>query len=165
MWQAGEVDRVVNLALKQMGKPYAIGGKDRSGKWVVRGKPDIYNEDPEEFDCSGFSRWIIGQGMKTDGRRILIPHGAQEQLAFCKPVTKNPRPLDLGFGDMDLDPKDPRPIDHVIIRLTDTMVIEARGPQKGRDYGKVITRPVSAWENWKGFMGWWRAEGIYAETA
>mgnify|MGYP001586072011 CR=1 FL=1 len=148
-----EISRVCSLAMEFVGAPYIWGAKPK------------FNEDPRSTgtDCSGFSRFIIGQLVQLDGRRILLPHGAQEQLAFCKPVGGTPRPLDLGFGDMDLDPKDKRPIDHVIIRLTDTLVIEARGQQKGRDYGKVITRPVSAWEKWPGFWGWWRAPGLYAD--
>ncbi len=168
MWKEGEVERVVRLGLEQVGKLYAIGGPDAvTGKWVVRGKPNISEKDPLAFDCSGLSRWLIGQGVQESGLSIVLPHGAQEQIAKCLVVT-NPkawRPLDLGFGDMDMDPKDARPIDHVIIRIDETTVLEARAPQPNRDYGKVITRPVSAWEKWPGFMGWWRVPGIYAAMA
>ncbi len=167
MWREGEVERVCELAKTQLGKLYAIGGPDPvTGAWVVRGKPEITEADPMAFDCSGFSRWLIGQGVQDSGLRIVLPHGAQEQLAKCVAVGAGRwRPLDLGFGDMDMDPKDKRPIDHVIIRLNEQLVIEARGPQKNRDYGKVITRPVSAWEAWPGFLGWWRVPGIYAGLA
>ena len=166
MWKAGEVERVIELAKAQLGKPYAIGGPDPvTGIWSVRGKPEITDPNPSEMDCSGFSRWLIGQGVQESGLRIVLPHGAQEQIGKCMAVASGWRPLDLGFGDMDMDPKDPRPIDHVIIRLDERTVIEARGPQKGRDYGKVITRPVSAWEAWPGFLGFWRVPGIYAAVA
>jgi len=157
MWSYDERQRVLKLLHKQLGKPYAIGSKV-DGKWVVQGKPQITDTDPKDFDCSGFSRWAIAQGLCQCGNRIVLPHGTKFQIKKCSPLTTEaPRPLDLGFGDMDC--KDG--VDHVIVRFSSLLVIEARGPQEGRDYGKVILRPVSAWEKYKGFMGWWRVPGIY----
>ena len=160
MWKGGEVERVTQLLLKQLGKPYAIGAKDlKTKKWVVRGKPEVCDEDPMEFDCSGLSRWIIAQGIDQHGKRLVLPRGSYNQVKECRPVVTGWRPLDLGFADMDGEGG----IDHVIIRLNEELVVEARGHQKDRDYGKVITRPVSAWEAWRGFFGWFRAPGIYNE--
>jgi len=157
-WPVTERERVLELLWKQIGIPYAIGGKDKeTGKWIVRGKPHIHRAEPDEFDCSGLSRWIIGQGVNIRGKRTIIPHGCRFQIRKCEPVHGDVMPLDLGFADM----RGKSEVNHVVIRYSETIVIEARGKQQGRNYGKVITRPVSAWENWKGFYGWWRVPGIY----
>ncbi len=157
-WPVSERERVLELLWQQLGVPYAIGGKDpKTGKWIVRGKPHIARKDPDEFDCSGLSRWIIAQGRANDGSRTILPHGTRFQIKKCQPIHGDILPLDLGFADMDGNGG----IDHVIVRYSDTLVVEARGPQEGKDYGKVIHRPVSAWEAWRGFYGWWRVPGIH----
>jgi len=161
MWIAGEQQRVLSLLRKQLGKPYAIGSKDpETGLWVIRGKPKISDPSPVAFDCSGLATWGTGQGKCITGGNIFLPHGTREQILFCNALRHDkPKPLDLGFASMDGD----NTVDHVVIRLNDKVVIEARGHQKDRDYGKVIIRPVRVWEDWRGFLGWFRVPGIYAK--
>lgn len=150
MWSKEEVARVSALGLALVNQvTYAIGGNGPDGKWVVRGKPGL-DETPTEADCSGWSRWLIGQGQP----RILLPHGCIAQLKFCTPVVGSPQILDLGFAD--LHGKDGQP-DHVIIKITWDRVIECRG----EPYNKVFTRPISVWEAQRGMMGFWRVPGIY----
>lgn len=145
------IQRALEAAADQLGKPYAIGG-EVDGKWVVRGKPNISDPDPKEFDCSGLSRWVIGQC------GIVIPHGCAAQIKFCKPIAGLPRPLDLGFADLRASDGVP---DHVVIALADDNVIEARGKQVGKTYEQVILRPKKVWEAQNGWLGWYRVPGLY----
>ena len=131
-----------------MGVPYLWGAK-----------PRLSETAPKACDCSGFSRWVIGQGNAPDGKYINLPVGSHDQFLLCKPVPCAPRPLDLGFAD--LHGGDAR-ADHVVVRLDAEWVIEARGHQVGKDFGKVIARPVAAWEAQKGWLGWRAVPGIYA---
>lgn len=153
-WDPAEISRVLLVLEARLDTPYEIGSQGPKG-WVTRGKPSIEETVPKSFDCSGLSRWAIGQGKCQNGARVILPHGTLEQIKACTPVAAGPvYPLDLGFAD--LHGADGAP-DHVIIRFDDTRVIEARGAP----YDKVIFRPVEKWEAQKGFMGWWRAPGIY----
>lgn len=145
------VEAALARARACLGVPYAIGGMGPDKKWIVRGKPEIEDLEPREFDCSGFSRWVLGQA------GAVIPHGCVAQMAFTSPVQKE-QPLDLGFAD--LRGVDGLP-DHVVISFDDKTVIEARGPQPGKDYGKVIFRPKSVWLAQKGWLGWRRAPSLY----
>lgn len=158
MWSNDEIDRVCELAKSQLGKPYAIGGWEGQGKdkiYVVRGKPGINNPNPRDFDCSGFSRWIIAQGLDENKRCIVLPHGCVEQIKFCRPLAHQaPRRLDLGFASLHSSDGSP---DHVIVRYDDYDVIEARGEPRNM----VIMRPIKVWENQKGFLGWWEVPGVY----
>lgn len=155
-WPKIELDRVINLLRDQVGKNYAIGGPGKDGKWITRGKPSLSVIDPSEFDCSGLSRWIIGQGRNYKNDRISLPHGTYNQINVCRPLLVEPwRPLDLGFSESIRDTDDI--IDHVIIRITETTVIEARG----KPFHHVVQRPVKAWEKYPGFWGWYRVSGIH----
>lgn len=147
---------MADIVLKQIGKPYAIGYEDKTTKkWMVKGKPSISNSEPADFDCSGLSRWACGQGMDENRRVIVLPHGCIEQLKFCEPLgNQRPRPFDLGFADLRGGDGAP---DHVVIVIDNANVIEARG----NPIGKVITRPIAAWEAQKGFLGFWSVPGIY----
>lgn len=147
-----DIAKVIEAAQKQLGKPYAIGYKDSAGRWVVRGKPSIWDADPREFDCSGYSKWVIGQ------TGIVLPDGCHDQIRKCNKISTAAKPLDLGFADLHGGDGEP---DHVIVVEDEGTVLEARGAQAGHDYGKVIRRPRSAWEAQKGFMGWYRVPGIY----
>ena len=155
MFSPAEVRRVVDIAMKQLGKPYAIGCEDKTTKkWVVKGKPSISNPNPDDMDCSGFSRWLIGQGRCEDGKIIVIPHGCRDQIKFCNALgSQSPRPLDLGFANLNPDDAP----DHVVIVIDGANVIEARG----KPYNKVIIRPISVWEAQKGFLGFWSVPGVY----
>jgi cell wall-associated NlpC family hydrolase len=136
--------------LKQLGKPYQFGAK-----W-----PSTDTDPQSPVDCSGFSRWAIAQGRDGHGRQTLLPHGCINQIKVCTPLgIQKPCRLDLGFADLHGNDGAP---DHVIIKLDDVWVIEARGPQQGADYNKIIKRPISVWEAQKGFLGWWRPAGIYS---
>lgn len=155
-WNDDEIKRVLILLTAQLGKTYAIGGPDKNGQWVVRGKPSISNLNPDNFDCSGLSRWIIAQGRDEYGKVMVLPDGCREQIKVCRALANEPRlPLDLGFAA--LHHQEP---DHVIIVADEAHVIEARGQQQGKDYGKVIQRPIPIWEAQKGFLGWWRVPGV-----
>lgn len=155
MWPKSEIARVVELLRDQVGKKYAIGSMGEDGKWITRGKPDVSNKDPHEFECSGLSRWIIAQGRDRHLKQILLPHGSYNQIKVCTAVgSEKWMPLDLGFSDSVNDSDDK--IDHVIIRINEKSVIEARG----KPFNGVVQRPVSAWEAHKGFFGWWRVEGL-----
>ena len=142
----------LSRARECFGVPYAIGGVNKDGVWVVRGKPEVLDLAPKEFDCSGFSRWTLGQA------GVLIPHGCAAQWSYTTPVVGQEMPLDLGFADLRGGDKIP---DHVVISFDGTTVIEARGPQPGKDYGKVIFRPKSVWLAQKGWLGWRRAPFLY----
>lgn len=147
------VKETAGKARAQLGKSYAIGGPDDKGGWIVRGKPLTSDQNPREFDCSGFSKWVLGQ------MGIDLPDGCALQIQVCRKlsVMEAPQPLDLGFAC--LHGRDETP-DHVVLRLDDQNVIEARGFQAGHDYNKVIIRPVSAWEAQAGWLGWHRAPGL-----
>ena len=156
MWSKDEVKRVVDLLRDQIGKNYAIGGPDKDGKWIVRGKPNPSDQNWIEADCSGLSSWIIAQGRDNHGKQILLPHGTYNQIKVCRALgVEQWRPLDLGFSESVRDTDDK--IDHVVIRITESSVIEARG----KPFGHVIQRPVTAWEKYPGFWGWFRANGIW----
>jgi len=154
MWSSREIIRVCDLAMAQIGKPYEIGGKGPDGVWIVKGKPTIYDKEPKSFDCSGFTRWVIAQGQADDQSSVIIPHGCIDQLKYCRPVGAEPvRVLDLGFADLSGNDGAP---DHVVIKISETEVIEARG----KPYNAVILRPIAAWEAQRGFLGFWRVPGI-----
>lgn len=152
MWEPEEIDKVRELLRRMIGTPYAMGYQGEKD-WVVRGKPHIDDKDPKEFDCSGLSRWIIAQGICRNGLRIVLPHGTIEQLKACIPIARPPRALDLGFADMDGSGQP----DHVIIAYSSQIAIEARG----KPFNKVIERPISKWESWPKFLGWWAVGGVH----
>lgn len=142
MWSREEVARVVELAREQLGKPYEFGAK-----------PKLDDPRPETFDCAGFVRWVIGQGRDDRGRQIILPEGSFEQIKVCKALARPPRPLDLGFADLH---PPAGVMDHVVMKIDDENVIEARG----KPYNGVILRPIAKWEAQKGFMGWWEVPGV-----
>lgn len=154
MWDQKEIDRVIEIAFQQVGKPYRWGGK-----------PRFTDPNPVDMDCSGFVRYVIAQGRDTEGRKIFLPEGSFQQIKACRPLLVEPwRPLDIGFSNHDSDPEP----EHVILRVDSSRVIEARGcsKHKGHDpedcpYGKVIIKPVAVWEAFPGFLGWFRAAGIH----
>lgn len=144
MWSASEVARVADIAFAQKGKPYRFGAK-----------PVLSEAEPGWFDCSGFVRWVIGQGRDTNGRQIILPLGSFQQIERCVAIARPPRVLDVGYFDSPNDDDDL--VDHVILKINDAQVIEARG----KPHNAVILRPIAKWENQKGFMGWWTVNGIY----
>lgn len=124
---------IVDLALTQIGKPYLYGAE-----------VDLKEIDPKAFDCSGLVEWCYWRG-----QGLTLPRVSKDQFTFCKPAD-NPLPGDLGFfGDDD------RGIYHVGIVADNNTMVEARGHQEGSsfDTGKVITRPLIAWVNFKNFKG------------
>lgn len=121
---------VVDIGMPLLGRPYLFGAK-----W------DPTNPAPAgPIDCSGFSRWCYYQGTT-----LLIPEGSQAQYDASDPC-QAPLNGDLGFFQHM-----PGQIHHVGI-LAGNCVLEARGD----DYGQVILRPRSAWEDWHEFTGWRR---------
>ena len=153
MWDPGEVERVEALGRSLVGRTkYAIGGPDGKGGWIVRGKPAFNDPAPALADCSGWSRWLIGQGRSAAGR-VELPHGCLAQHAACLPVPGEPLPMDLGFAD--LRGGDDLP-DHVVVLLSNAEVIESRGAP----HGGVILRPRAVWEKQKGWQGWRRVPGV-----
>lgn len=150
---AETVENAVQMALTQVGKPYAIGGLDGNGRWVVRGKPSVHDSDPKDFDCSGFASWVVGQ------TGIILPDGCKAQRLYCKELLAgdDDLSLDLWFADLHGDPAP----DHVVISIPGPNVIEARGPQVGKEYGRVIIRPKIVWIAQKGFLGRFRVPGLY----
>ena|SRR3990167_5120999 len=153
MWTDEEIKRVCAYLRAQIGKPYAIGGPDSRGDWITRGKPHINDTNPTSFDCSGLSRNVIAQGRNCLGERIVLPHGTIDQVKFCIPLARAPKPLELGFADLDGSGQ----VDHVVIAYDGVIVIEARG----KPFHRVIERPIARWEAQKGFLGWWSPPGIY----
>jgi hypothetical protein len=167
MWDKDEIERVVSAAREQIGKDYEIGGyEEKDGKkvWVTKGKPAISDQNPTAFDCSGFARWVIGQGTDIRSRRIILPHGCMEMIKVLKPIAGVPRALDIGFANLDSDAEP----DHCILKLEPGLAIEARG----RPFGKVIVRAIDRWERMQPmpgqstprFMGWWTVPGVYEGT-
>ena len=154
-WDGEEIQRVCELALKMKDRPYQFGAK-----WPLT---DTNPQAP--VDCSGFSRWIIGQGRDAHGRQIVLPHSCINQIKVCKPLAlERPLVLDLGFAD--LIGQDGAP-DHVVVRISESLVIEARGCKTHLGhkpelcpYKKVVLRPAAVWDAQKGFMGWWRVPGL-----
>ena len=89
--------RVVQAALKQLGRPYLWGGDSPSG-----------------FDCSGLTAWAY---TKADVG-VTLPHLARAQFQLGKPVALSQlRPGDLVFFE--------KGIGHVAIYLADGLLIEA----------------------------------------
>lgn len=157
-WPPDEIERVSLLLYGRIGTPYAKGYPGKKD-WVVRGKPEITEKSPSEFDCSGLARWIIGQGVPTDGKRIILPHGTIEQIKFCIPISREPFPLDLGFADLD-ESGEP---DHVIVYYGMNSGVQTVVEARGKPYGRVIERPRDKWESQKGFLGWWTVPGLYVD--
>jgi cell wall-associated NlpC family hydrolase len=80
-------NRLIQLALAQVGKPYVWGAKG-----------------PNVFDCSGLATWVYGQ------IGIRIPQGTAGQWPGMKPVSRaEVQPGDLVYFDMALEGG----IDHV----------------------------------------------------
>lgn len=130
--------------MRQKGKPYKWGSK-----------PSLRDTNPDNFDCSGFVRWVIGQGRDHLNQQILLPFASYEQIKICTVLAKAPRILDVGYYDSPKD--DDELVDHVILKINEAQVIEARG----KPHNAVILRPIAKWEAEKGFMGWWTIPGIY----
>lgn len=134
-WGIAEKTKILSALVNVEGSPYKLGAK-----W-----PDCEPEPTGPVDCSGLTRWAFSLC------GLFLPHGSFNQIKVCKPIVKNASPLCLGFAD--LHPPIGLP-DHVNIVLDKKYVIEARA-----DYGKVVLRPISAWEAQKGFLGWHYLEG------
>jgi hypothetical protein len=70
-------DRIIQLATRHVGSPYAWGGSS-----------------PKGFDCSGFVMYVYA------GLGVLLPHNAAQQYTYGTPVRRHElRPGDLVFFD------------------------------------------------------------------
>ncbi len=118
-----------------LGRPYLLGAK-----WKLN---DSNPTGP--IDCSGFVRWVFSRG------GITIPDGSYDEILVCHKDIAIPSTGDLGFF------KSPSSgmVDHVGMVYDDYLVIEARGVP----YNEVIVRPISKWEGYSQFIGWYTYAG------
>lgn len=129
-----------NIAKSQLAKPYQWGAK-----------PDIKEDEPLSFDCSGYVRWVYGRC------GVVVPEGSEQQYLSSVAVTGKLQTGDVGFF---LDSVT-HVSKHVGILLDGSSVIEARGHEasleaQGVKSSRVILRPRDKWEGWKEFSGWRR---------
>lgn len=160
MISAQAVQEALEDAKRQLGKPYWLGKKWEPLTQFPCSKQD-WSPDPKgPIDCSGYARWVAGRA------GIIFPDGTWHQIRACKKLSLAvPRPLDLGFADLDSSGEP----DHVVVALSAEEVIEARGCSKHTGhtagtcpFGKVVIRPVEKWNKQKGFLGWYEIPGVYS---
>ncbi len=127
--------QLTSEARKLLGIPYDFGAE-----WTD------YNKKPDALDCSEMIEGIF----KICG--LQMPDGSQNQFNFTM-ATNNPMPGDLGFFGKS---KDMNKIYHVGLVFDEFNIIEARGfqPESSFETGKVIIRPMAAWENYVNFVGY-----------
>lgn len=130
-------------AVAYLGNPYGFGSKWEIGSLPTFGDP---------IDCSGFSRYVLNKAGFT------LPDGSYDQIKVCTKLPassqNDPPALCLGFYQSP----DSVQVDHVVISCGHGVVIEARG----KPYDSVILRPVSAWINQPGFLGFYSPPGYSA---
>lgn len=124
--------KFATIARAHLGRPYKFGGK------LFLGDPAPDMKIP--VDCSGFTRHVyscVG---------IYIPEGSGAQYVHSYPA-------DAAVGVLGFF-KDKERVYHVGLLLDEKNVIEARAPEAGKDYGRVILRPRRNWELYPRFSGW-----------
>lgn|SRR3990167_1218382 len=125
---------IVDSARKLIGIKYEFGAE-----WTDHSLP------PDALDCSELCEGVY----KINGLRI--PDGSQNQFDFTVP-SRIPLPGDLIFfgkgGNYNK-------IYHVGLIFDEHNVIEARGfqPESSFETGKVILRPIKAWQAYPNFCG------------
>lgn len=125
---------IINTARPLLGIPYVWGAE-----WTD------YSLPPDGLDCSE----LVEGCYKING--LKMPDGSQNQFDFTIP-TGTPLPGDLAFFGKGGKPSQ---IYHVGLIFDVANIIEARGHQLGSSFetGKVILRPISAWQSYVNFCG------------
>lgn len=125
---------IVSSARPLLGIPYVWGAE-----WTD------YSLPPEGLDCSE----LVEGCYRING--LKMPDGSQNQFEFTLP-TGVPLPGDLAFFGKGGKTSQ---IYHVGLVFDSINIIEARGLQLGSSFetGKVILRPISAWQNYANFCG------------
>lgn len=132
MKEEKQAKKLVDLAYKQLGKPYKYGAKPY--------------EAPKQFDCSSFVQYLYSK------IGIELPRTALKQASagkVVKPVLNNLKPGDLIFikgGWGHYDPEFPEGIGHVALYVGNGKVVNARG-----EAGKVIEQEAAEFLERKDF--------------
>ena len=93
------VQKVIDVAKKQLGKPYVWGGNG-----------------PDSFDCSGFTSYVYNHG-----ENITLPRVSRDQGKFGTYVSKS----DIKSGDLLFFASNGKKINHVAIYIGDSQYIHA----------------------------------------
>lgn len=153
------VQDAIEDAKAMQGAPYLLGSKWEPLTRFPCSRQDWPARPAGPVDCSGYARWVLGRA------GLVIPDGTWHQIRHCRKLELAvPRPLDLGFADLDGSGEP----DHVVVALDAENVIEARGCSKHTGhsagtcpFGRVVIRPVAKWNAQKGFLGWYFVPGVY----
>ena len=123
-------EKLVNLALSQLGKPYKYGVKAA--------------EAPAAFDCSLFTQWCFAQIGISIGRATIDQAYSGKKVDWHK---KKIEPGDLIFirsKKGHYSPKFPSGIGHVYLVLDDKQAIHAKYRKiKGVDAGQVEKKSMA----------------------
>ncbi|GAA0698711.1 C40 family peptidase [Paraclostridium ghonii] len=115
--QSSSVDKVINIAKQQLGKPYVWGA-----------------EGPSSFDCSGFTQYSF-----KNGAGVNLPRVSRDQSKFGTAVSKsNLQKGDLVFFDTDKSGS----VNHVGIYIGNNEFIHASSGG-----GKVIISQFTSFYN------------------
>lgn len=131
--------------LLRLGVKYRYGAEARADRWP-----------PEFLDCSEWNELLYSR------REIPLSDGAWNQWKECVPAGIG-RPGDLGFWQDYAKAKPGRDgIYHTGMLWINGLVVEMRAKDKKGRYGRLITRPRTAWESWEAFKaaGGWRRPKI-----
>ncbi len=105
-------DKVIDIAMKQLGKPYVWGGNG-----------------PNSFDCSGFTRYVY-----LNARNVSLPRVSYEQAKYGQAVATT----DLKKGDLlHFATVSPGRTSHVGIYIGNNEFIHASGSQTRPDKVKI----------------------------
>lgn len=136
----------IRAAAARLGSVYELGAK-----W------DNLSIGGSAIDCSGFSKWVLFRA------GVTLPDGSYNQIKVClklpASLQQKPPALALGFYSSNHGTNGEgieQFVDHVVISMGTGVVIEARG----EPYNAVIVRPVQAWLDQPGFLGFYAPPGI-----
>ncbi|MBO3443023.1 C40 family peptidase [Clostridium sp. CCUG 7971] len=106
-----KVDKTIDIAKKQMGKPY---------KWGAGG--------PSAFDCSGLTSYAY-----KNGANVKLPRSSREQAKVGKSVSKK----DLKAGDLLFFSSAGNGINHVGIYIGDSKMVHSPRPGENVKIDKI----------------------------
>jgi cell wall-associated NlpC family hydrolase len=126
-----EQSKVVELAIKLLGKKYKLGSEDISDDLKLNKKL----EDITEIDCSELIEWVFWNAL-----HIKVPDGSFNQFPVCDLIAvENGEAGDIVFRKRKpATPDEPAKIYHVGIYCGNDVVIEAFSEDRG-----VIQRTLS----------------------
>lgn len=108
---SSKVDKIIDVAKKQLGKPY---------KWGAGG--------PNAFDCSGLTSYVY-----KNGANVNLPRTSREQAKVGKSVSKS----ELKAGDLLLFSSSGNGINHVGLYIGDSKMIHSPRPGENVKIDKI----------------------------